>query len=305
LLRCESLVSVTFGWSSLKQRIEQDYPDIQIDQNPQDLNKNIGRLDEVVRLLHGIVIGYKERPTLWRPLIEGMVRQRDKYPDIPSHHHMNMTGGLPTALIEVGMLGSITNTNSMLYVISGNNLPDRHTTSISDEAVMKTIRLLYEKTLRAGGISMNFIFKPMNQDNATEIADWHYDGAYSFYDMVSDPKDLEEFLDPIKRESSYFSVYDDKVLIGFFSFHKIDHTVDIGLGLRPDLTGKGLGFLFLLTGMEFAKNKYSPTSFSLAVATFNQRGIKVYERAGFRPVKGFIQETNGGQYEFVKMVAEA
>jgi [ribosomal protein S18]-alanine N-acetyltransferase len=77
------------------------------------------------------------------------------------------------------------------------------------------------------------------------------------------------------------------------------------LGLRPDHTGKGLGQGFVTAGLEFAKEKFSPGMFRLSVATFNQRAIRVYERMGFKPDGVFMNETNGGRHEFLRMVRKA
>ena len=43
----------------------------------------------------------------------------------------------------------------------------------------------------------------------------------------------------------------------------------------------------------------------LSVASFNERGIKVYRRSGFRVVRNFVQVTNGGEYDFVEMRRDA
>ena len=84
-----------------------------------------------------------------------------------------------------------------------------------------------------------------------------------------------------------------------------DGSLDIGLGLRPDLTGKGLGLEFLLAGLEFGRRRFAPAGFRLAVATFNGRAIQVYERAGFRPTTVFTHHTNGGDHPFLLMTREA
>ncbi|WP_342429695.1 GNAT family N-acetyltransferase [Neobacillus sp. FSL H8-0543] len=151
---------------------------------------------------------------------------------------------------------------------------------------------------------MGYKFKIMKQEQAEEIAyKWHYDGKYSFYDMESDKEDLVEFLDPEKRGHSYFVVINEKEVIGFFSFNKVaNNTIDIGLGLRPDLTGSGNGLEFLKAGLEFAKAKYKPEKTTLSVATFNQRAIKIYRKIGFEELETFIQDTNGSSFEFLKMV---
>lgn len=88
---------------------------------------------------------------------------------------------------------------------------------------------------------MGYKFEIMTQEQAEEIAfNWHYDAEYSFYDMEADKEDLVEFLDPNKRGDSNFVVTKDNDIIGFFSFNQVDiNTIDIGLGLRPNLTGNG------------------------------------------------------------------
>ncbi len=150
---------------------------------------------------------------------------------------------------------------------------------------------------------MTYKFDIMTQAQAEEIAfNWHYDGEYSFYDMEADKEDLEEFLDPETRGNSKYAVFNNSELIGFFSVNKVDDkTFDIGLGMRPDLTGKGNGLGFLKSGLEFVKNEYKPEKITLSVATFNQRAIKVYRNLGFKDVNTFMQDTNGSTYEFLKM----
>jgi [ribosomal protein S18]-alanine N-acetyltransferase len=81
--------------------------------------------------------------------------------------------------------------------------------------------------------------------------------------------------------------------------------VDIGLGMKPDLTGKGLGLNFLEMGLQFARQHFAVRSFRLAVATFNQRAIKLYVRAGFQPTRVYKNYTNGGEFDFLEMTREA
>jgi ribosomal-protein-alanine N-acetyltransferase len=75
--------------------------------------------------------------------------------------------------------------------------------------------------------------------------------------------------------------------------------------LRPDLTGRGLGLEFLAAALQFGRRRFAPAGFRLAVATFNERAIRVYERAGFRRVEVFTHHTNGGDYPFLLMIREA
>lgn len=149
-------------------------------------------------------------------------------------------------------------------------------------------------------------FRPMGDEEAREISGWRYEPPYDFYDWTSDPDDLEELLDPERRKDAYFSVFEEEgTLIGFFGIEAKDETVDVGLGLRPDLTGAGRGLDFVLAGLDFARELHSPTRFTLAVATFNERAIWVYERAGFRRGRVYTHNTNGGEFPFLAMARKA
>lgn len=77
---------------------------------------------------------------------------------------------------------------------------------------------------------MSYTIHVMNQHKSDIIANWHYDGIYSFYDMEADKDDLEEFISAEERGNKYLSVFEHDQLIGFFCFHRTDaDTVDIGL----------------------------------------------------------------------------
>lgn len=153
---------------------------------------------------------------------------------------------------------------------------------------------------------MRYRFEPMSDRQAHIIASWHYEPPYDFYDWEADEEDLAELLDPARRADHYFAALDDhEALLGFFSCFSEGDTVEVGLGLRPDLTGRGRGFEFLLAGLEFARERYAPASFRLAVAAFNERAIRVYERAGFRRVRLYQHRTNGGVHAFLRMERSA
>ena len=146
----------------------------------------------------------------------------------------------------------------------------------------------------------------MAQADAEAVARWRYPEPFSFYDWTADEDDLAELLDPGLRGEAYFAVKtDDGDLVGYFSFKPDGATLVVGLGLRPDLTGRGLGGSFLSAGLDFGRDRFHPEEFSLAVATFNERAIKVYERAGFARVRVYMHETNGAEWEFVEMRREA
>jgi [ribosomal protein S18]-alanine N-acetyltransferase len=151
-----------------------------------------------------------------------------------------------------------------------------------------------------------YLFRQMDDADANEVAHWRHDPPYDFYDSTADPADLAELLDQERRRGIYFTVLDgENRLAGFFQFARKDGTVEVGLGLRPDLTGRGRGAEFVVSGLAFARARFSPQRFTLSVATFNERAIGAYERVGFRRGEVYTHETNGGEYEFLPMWREA
>ena len=84
----------------------------------------------------------------------------------------------------------------------------------------------------------------------------------------------------------------------------------IGFGLKPELTGIGLGYGFVSACVEFAvtHSDYKGEYIRLGVAIFNKRAIKVYERVGFEifdqyegPMAGRTYEVDGRTYEVTQM----
>jgi ribosomal-protein-alanine N-acetyltransferase len=137
---------------------------------------------------------------------------------------------------------------------------------------------------------------PMLKRHEWEIAKWRYEGAYAFYnrtDNFDEPAgEADEY-----AESGCFACLDEHGgLTGSFHYgadariptaENYDYTddyLDFGLGMRPDLCGRGLGLDFVRLGLDFARETYGAEKFRLSVAAFNQRAIKVYERAGFKKV---------------------
>jgi len=80
--------------------------------------------------------------------------------------------------------------------------------------------------------------KPITDEHVAEIADWRYEFPYEWYDTSADPRRVELFANPARR-THLRAVVDDGELVGFFNFVPEGHEVRLGLGMRPDLTGRG------------------------------------------------------------------
>lgn len=154
--------------------------------------------------------------------------------------------------------------------------------------------------MSAAGVDLRI--EKMDQQAAEEIAErWKYDGDYAFYNMTADPEDYAEIISPEKRGERYFSVFSGSGLAGFFCVDREGTDVELGLGLRPDLTGRGLGQAFLREILRYVEERCGAETIRLSVASFNRRAIKVYERAGFVKTGTAKLPASGGMYDFTLM----
>ncbi len=150
----------------------------------------------------------------------------------------------------------------------------------------------------------------MDESSAKQISEWKYDAPYSMYSMDGSDECISELLN-----GSYYLAKDEKGIIGFYCFGQASHVpagnlhgayedksfTDIGLAMRPDLCGKGLGYEFITKEIEFAKALFGTDRLRLTVADFNERAIKVYERAGFKQVMDFNRTNEQGTTRFIVM----
>ena len=160
------------------------------------------------------------------------------------------------------------------------------------------------------GPVLPFSVRPLTPEDAIAICHWRYPGQYAFYDY--DPGDWRSMLAP---EANYVAVAGaDGAVAGFLTFGAnarvsgaqaaglyASEALDIGLGLRPDLTGQGYGRAFLATALAWAEWRYHPSTIRLVVATFNTRAIRAYERAGFVAGPAFTSPVAGRDVPFVLM----
>ncbi len=156
---------------------------------------------------------------------------------------------------------------------------------------------------------MNFKIVDMSYYYKYEIIKWKYDKPYDVYNFPNIK------LDPnIVINDKYFAVINEYLeLVGYYCIDDearviteesrgiyTDDFLDMGLSMKPDLTGKGLGLEFVKFGESFLKHKYNKR-LRLTVACFNKRAIKVYKKAGFSLGEKFIKHAPNWDYEFMIM----
>ncbi|WP_214742271.1 GNAT family N-acetyltransferase [Exiguobacterium sp. s48] len=131
--------------------------------------------------------------------------------------------------------------------------------------------------------------RPMTREWAGQIQEWTYGAPYDFYNQPPSEEGIAELM-------TYQAIVAEHELIGFYCIgvaaqvpnstylYSSDFT-DIGLGLRPDLTGQGYGKSFVTYIVERAMERRKPLR--LTVASFNERAIHLYETVGFRTITSF------------------
>lgn len=140
---------------------------------------------------------------------------------------------------------------------------------------------------------MCFHFEPMNATYAKQLTKWHYEPPYQMYNSTSDEALIGSFVDP---QNAYYSILDNGELVAFCCFGKEAQVpggdyekdaLDIGLGVRPDRTGRGKGQMYIADVLNFARSTFNPTLFRITVAAFNERAFKAWKKAGFQQLQTF------------------
>ncbi|MBM6771046.1 MULTISPECIES: GNAT family N-acetyltransferase [Bacillus cereus group] len=141
-------------------------------------------------------------------------------------------------------------------------------------------------------------------EEAKKINTWTYEEPYSLYSFSGEKEVIEELLD-----GTYYGCCDDQGdLIGYFCFganaqvpggrdanlYGGEDVIDIGLGMKPALTGKGIGKEFFQAGIAFATKEFNAKMFRLSVAIFNTRAITLYKNIGFK--QGIIFLSRGREF---------
>lgn len=138
---------------------------------------------------------------------------------------------------------------------------------------------------------MDYTVTRMSRASATEISNWSYESPYNFYNMGGTEDAISELL-----SGNYFLVTgEQQQTVGFFCVgpaaqvplgHQFGayadkNAIDVGLGMRPELTGRGLGVDFLSFVLNYCESQYPAEKPRLTVAAFNRRAITLYQKLGF------------------------
>jgi ribosomal-protein-alanine N-acetyltransferase len=135
--------------------------------------------------------------------------------------------------------------------------------------------------------------RDLTGDDLIEIEGWRYEGPWAVYDS-------EGRLDP---GLGYWAVEGgDGRLAGFGclgadarvpGLGDADGVVDVGVGMRPDLVGRGGGVPFAAAFLDFAAGRVAADRFRVVVKDWNGRSLRLVQRLGFAPTGSHAVQRDG------------
>jgi len=147
---------------------------------------------------------------------------------------------------------------------------------------------------------LEITYLPTDEKSAREFLAWKYETPYEIYNYVPEnfDKDLSYHLDP---KNNLHSMYRDDELVGYCSFGRdaqvpggdySEEAIDIGLMIKPELTGQGFGTGFVANIIQHAANTYKPGKLRVTILDTNLRAKRVWEKNGFQKTQTFERESD-------------
>ena len=149
---------------------------------------------------------------------------------------------------------------------------------------------------------MPFTFQPLDESAARVVLAWRYPPPYEIYNEK--PDSFEQVVQEVLRpDYHYYRIAESGDRLVAYCCFGLDARVsggdyaaealDLGLMVRPDLTGRGRGGEFAAAVLEFARRTFPHTVWRVTIAEFNQRAQRVWQKVGFRRVQTFLRQGDG------------
>ena len=140
--------------------------------------------------------------------------------------------------------------------------------------------------------------RPLVRADIDAIATWHYDPPYDIYDV--DKNAMKAAQSDLK--STFRAISDTAELVGYCSFGHdgqvpggdyLDPAPDIGIGIRPDLVGRGHASAFLAPVIAEVTRMALGIPLRVTVAALNERSIRAWTRQKFVETSRFTGFPSG------------
>jgi len=158
---------------------------------------------------------------------------------------------------------------------------------------------------------LSISYRPAEKKHAREFVNWRYEPPYDVYNCP--PEEIgDAALYNIDPTNNVYAMLDqNEELIGYCSYGRDaqvpggnynEEALDIGLMIKPELTGQGMGVVFAKEVIRNGVNNYEPKKLRVTIAAFNKRAMRVWEKNGFEQNQTFERSEN--RMEFVIMTKD-
>ncbi len=151
------------------------------------------------------------------------------------------------------------------------------------------------------------VIRPVSDADVRDFAAWRHEPPYDVYDVTGPVDETVEYF--LRPSTSCHAIVRDGELAGFITFGAdarvpggdySDLGLDIGLGIKPELTGRGLGAAHVEAVVEFARATFDVAPRRVTIAAANERAVGVWTGLEFTEAERFASpETVMGSDEFV------
>ena len=131
---------------------------------------------------------------------------------------------------------------------------------------------------------MELTYRSLTEADKRAICAWRYGGDYAIYELPpyeTLEQEKREFMDPA-AEKHYLGFFHGDMLVGYVNLRERGDQALVGVGVAPDLCGRGYGQAILEQVFRLSQERYPGKPLCLEVRVWNRRAIRCYHRAGFR-----------------------
>ena len=117
----------------------------------------------------------------------------------------------------------------------------------------------------------------------------------------------------LRPENKYHAILRGEEMVGFFCLGLDarvrggtydESSLDLGMGLRPDLTGRGQGQSYFDKLLAYVEEQRPGRALRATIVAWNRRAIRLCRRAGFRVLAHFTSQSEV-QQEYVVLLRPA
>jgi RimJ/RimL family protein N-acetyltransferase len=144
------------------------------------------------------------------------------------------------------------------------------------------------------------VVRPLTDEDREAIAEWHYPGELAIYDPGRSALDFRDpecvALGSLDGALLGFGTLGSEARVPGADYIDDPSVLDIGLGLRPDLVGRGFGAHALSAVIADVRARLPISWVRATVACANPRGTALVQRLGFRATHRFTRPSDGREF---------